>query len=62
MTFIDDIRDFHKFWSVRLGVLALAIEVLEVVLPMLPLPWWLSATVMAGAIVARGVAQPSLRE
>lgn len=62
MKLIDDIRQFHKFWSVRLGALAVIAEVAEFLLPMLPLPRWLGTVLMIAAIVARGVAQPSLRE
>ena len=62
MTLIDDFKDFHKFWSVRLGALAVVLELVEFFVPILPLPRWLSVVLMVSAIVARGIAQPKLRE
>jgi protein-S-isoprenylcysteine O-methyltransferase Ste14 len=64
MKLIDNWRKAHKFWSVRLAVIAALLGTVEQMLPylgdFLPPQWFsiLNIVVMLAAVVARLVAQP----
>ena len=63
MTLVHNIGQFHKFWSVRLGALALVFDAIAQVLPTLQSsisPGWftaLSVVSTVGALVARAIQQ-----
>jgi hypothetical protein len=63
MTLIPNIEQFHKFWSVRLGALALLSETLSQVLPLIqpavPANWFMYLSIVStiGSLVARALKQ-----
>lgn len=54
-------RVARRAWSVRLIVLAAVLSGLESIVPLLGVPPWATFGVVAGALVARFVAQPGMK-
>lgn len=75
MKLVPDVKDWSKWWSLRLSALAAAFGAVVVAYATLPIDWlpaipvWLKTACAVGAMVSAGAAsfarvidQPSLRE
>lgn len=59
MKFIDDCRNWHRFWSVRLAIVAGAAETLNQLVPLWGhyIPWWVSPALITASVISRFIKQ-----